>query len=214
MTALTAIDILINPDNITLDRARATNARLRKSWPDGFALDSRHTAHITLLQRYVRTAELEQVYDAVGTAIAGQDVASFVFRTVKIAHMVWDIPDVGLSVMVLAPDPRVLAFQAKVIAAVATFVESGGTAAAYVTDADEPDINQTTIDYVERFVPDHSGPDYLAHITVGYAKLDDLRAIEAEPFDTFAVHSIRIAVFHLGNNGTARKQLKVWTLTR
>lgn len=65
-----------------------------------------------------------------------------------------------------------------------------------------------------RVRPRESGPNYLAHITVGYAKLDDLRTIEAEPFDTFAVHPIRIAVFHLANNGTARKQLKVWTLTR
>ena len=109
-------------------------------------------------------------------------------------------------------DPQVLVFQAKLIAAVAPFVESGGTAAAYVIDADERDINETTIDYVERFVPDHSGPNSLAHITVGYAKLDDLRAIEAEPFGTFAVHPIRIAVFHLGNNGTARTQLEAWTL--
>ena len=108
-----------------------------------------------------------------------------------------------------------LDFQAKLVAAVAPFVESGGTAAAYVTDADEPnDINETTITYVERYVPDHSGPNYIAHVTVGYAKLDDLKAIEAEPFDAFAVHPANMAVFHLGNNGTARKQLKAWTLTR
>ncbi|MGZ4755893.1 MAG: hypothetical protein ACXWA9_13360 [Acidimicrobiia bacterium] len=214
MTALTAIDILINPDDTTLKRARATNARLRKSWPDGFALDAQHTPHITVLQRYVRTAELEQVYNAVGTVIAGQDVASFEFRAVRIAHMEWDIPGVGLSVMVLTPDPRVLAFQAELIAAVAPFTESGGTAAAYETDVDETDINETTINYIERYVPDHSGPNSLAHITVGYAKLDDLRAIKAEPFDAFAVHPVGVAVFHLGNNGTARKQLKAWTLTR
>jgi hypothetical protein len=213
MTALTAIDILIKPDNATLERARATNTRLRKSWPDGFALDSRHTAHITLLQRYVRTAELEQVYETVGTTIAGQDVASLEFRATKLAHMEWDIPRVGLSILVLTPDPRVLDFQAKLIAAVAPFVQSGGDAAAYVTDADEPDINETTITYIERFVPDHSGPNYIAHVTVGYATLDDLKAIEAEPFDAFAVHAAGMAVFHLGNNGTARKQLKAWTIT-
>jgi hypothetical protein len=33
--------------------------------------------------------------------------------------------------------------------------------------------NQTTLTYVERFVPDHSGPNYIAHITLGFAKLDD-----------------------------------------
>jgi hypothetical protein len=36
---------------------------------------------------------------------------------------------------------------------------SGGTAAAYVTDAAEPDINQATLNSVEHFVPEHeAGP--------------------------------------------------------
>lgn len=38
--------------------------------------------------------------------------------------------------------------------------------------------------------------------------------LPAEPFDTFEVHPMRIAVFHLGNTGAARKLLKAWTLTR
>jgi hypothetical protein len=31
-----------------------------------------------------------------------------------------------------------------------------------------------------------------------------------KPFDTFPIHPASIAVFHLGNNGTARTQLKTW----
>jgi hypothetical protein len=34
--------------------------------------------------------------------------------------------------------------------------------------------------------------------------------IEAEPFDAFAVHPAGVAVYQLGNNGTARKLLKAW----
>ena len=34
--------------------------------------------------------------------------------------------------------------------------------------------------------------------------------IEAEPFDAFSVHPAAVAVYHLGNNGTARKLLKAW----
>jgi hypothetical protein len=37
--------------------------------------------------------------------------------------------------------------------------------------------------------------------------------IEAEPFDAFAVHPAGVAVYHLGNNGTARKLLKAWPVT-
>jgi len=53
---------------------------------------------------------------------------------------------------------------------------------------------------------------YIAHITVGLATLDDLKVIEAEPLDAFAVHAVSIAVFHLGNCGTARTELKSWKL--
>jgi hypothetical protein len=64
--------------------------------------------------------------------------------------------------------------------------------------------------YVERYVPDHSGANFVAHVTVGLAPLAFLDTIEAERFDDFTFHPSAIAVFRLGNNGTARKQLKAW----
>jgi hypothetical protein len=62
---LTAIDVLIDPDEATMERARAVNARMLQSLPQGWALDDTHQPHITTLQRYVRTADLAQVYEAV-----------------------------------------------------------------------------------------------------------------------------------------------------
>lgn len=43
--------------------------------------------------------------------------------------------------------------------------------------------------------------------------MSDLTAIEAEPFDAFAVRPAAVAVDHLGNNGTARRLLKAWPVT-
>lgn len=211
MTELTAIDILINPDEATLDRARALNARLRQVYPSGFALDTQHTPHITTLQRYVRTADLDQVYDAISTVIADTDIASLAFTAAKIEHMSVG-PGIGLGAVVLTPDPRIIQFQDKLKAAIAPFTESGGTAAAYVTDAAEPDINAATLHYVENYVPDHSGANYLAHVTIGAAKIEDFTALEAAPLEAFTVHPAAIAVYHLGNNGTARTQLHHWVL--
>ena len=57
---LIAINVLLNPDAATFEKAQATNARLRENYPDGFALDANHAPHITLLQRFVRTADLRQ----------------------------------------------------------------------------------------------------------------------------------------------------------
>ena len=60
-SAVTAINVLIEPDEATRARARELNARLRLTMPEGFALDATHVPHITVLQRYVRTPELDQV---------------------------------------------------------------------------------------------------------------------------------------------------------
>ncbi len=72
-------------------------------------------------------------------------------------------------------------------------------------------ISPTIIDWVETYVPAQIGAgNYLPHLTVGAATFEDLKIIEAEPFDAFTVHPASVAVYHLGNNGTARKKLKAW----
>jgi hypothetical protein len=212
MGDLTAIDILINPDDATIEQAHAVNARMRESVPDGFALDATHQPHITTLQRYVRTADLEQVYDAVEKTIAGTDVASLGYQAIAIRHTDWGVPSQGLAVLVVQPSPQVLDLQTNLLAAVTPFTGSGGTADAFARDPGE-EISQSTRDWVEGFVPAQIGPGkYIAHITVGFATLDDLKTIEAEPFDPFPIQPTSLAVYHLGNSGTARTQLKAWTL--
>ena len=39
---LIAINVLLDPDAATVEKAQATNARLRENYPDGFALDANH----------------------------------------------------------------------------------------------------------------------------------------------------------------------------
>ena len=36
---------------------------------------------------------------------------------------------------------------------------------------------------------------------------------DPEPFDAITVHAAGVAVYHLGNNGTARELLKAWAVT-
>lgn len=210
MGDLTAIDILVNPDENTLERARAVNARLRQSVPSGFELDATHLPHITILQRYVRTADLEKVYEAIQKTIAETDMSLLTFRAVAIKHIEWG-PGSYLAGYFVKPSPEVIDFQAKLIATVNPFVEPGGTSAAYVTDTNDPEIDQSNLNFIEQYVPTHSGSNYIAHLTLGFGTLDDLKTIEAEPFNEFDIHPANVAVFHLGKNGTARKELKSFT---
>jgi 2'-5' RNA ligase len=210
MSDLTAVDVLIDPDDQAIERARTINARLLKSLPEGWALDDTHKPHITTLQRYVRTADLDKVYEAVEKILSATEMSSLGYQAVKITHADWGFPGYGPTVLLVQVSPEVLAFQAKLEAAVAPFVESGGTAEAFVADPGEV-ISPTIIKWVEGYVPDQIGDGkYLPHLTVGAGKFDDLKIIEAEPFDAFAVHPSGVAVYHLGNNGTARKLLKAW----
>lgn len=139
----------------------------------------------------------------------GPSPRSLSFEAAQIRHTDWGVPGQAYAVFLVKPNTEVLAFQAALLAAVTPFVGSGGTPAAFVTDADG-DINETTLKWVEQYVPDQIGSNYIPHISLGFATLDDLKVIEAETFTAFAVHPASIAVYHLGNNGNARTELKSW----
>jgi hypothetical protein len=68
--ALTAIDIALEPYAVVMSRAFTDNVTLRENVPQGFALDATHHPHITLLQRFVRTADLPSIYAATETVLA------------------------------------------------------------------------------------------------------------------------------------------------
>ena len=61
---VTAIDIALAPDATMVRHAKSANERLLRVYPKGFALDATHHAHITMLQQFVRTADLDKVYAA------------------------------------------------------------------------------------------------------------------------------------------------------
>src|SRR4029453_3231277 len=114
---IAAIDIALEPDATMLQHAEAVNARLLKVFPKGFALDATHHPHITMLQRYVRTADLDKVYAAADKVLADEKVASWQLKAFKY----YFIPDkeLGLAGIVVEPTDNVLKLQQKLIDAVA-----------------------------------------------------------------------------------------------
>jgi len=205
---VTAIDILLEPDATMIQHAEAVNARLLKVFPKGFALDATHKPHITILQCYVRTADLAKVYAAAGKVLAKEKAAGWKLEAFKYYY----IPsgELGLAGIVVKPTDNLLKLQQKLVAAVAPFTVKTGTAAAFVTTPEDPDINQPTIDYIAAFVPKASGKHFNPHVTVGMASQDYLKEMLAEPFDVFTFSPAGASVYQLGNFGTARKQLKAW----
>jgi len=205
---VTAIDILLEPDAMMLGHAEAVNARLRKVYPKGFALDATHRPHITLIQRFVRTADLDKVYTAAGQVLTSADVTAMKLEAFKHYY----IPDkaIGVAGVVARPTAELIKLQQDVIAAVAPFTVDTGTSAAFVTTPDDRVINPALIEYVSTFVPKASGEHFNPHVTTGVALREYLDQILAEPFEPFTFSPAGAAVYQLGQFGTAAKKLKEW----
>ena len=207
---VTAIDILLEPDATMLQHAEAVNARLLKVYPQGFALDAAHRPHITMIQRFVRTADLDKVYAAAGQVLARANVTAMKLEAFKYYYM--PSQDIGLSGIVAKPTPELLKLQADLIAAVTPFTVETGTSAAFVTTPDDPVIDPFLIQYVSAFVPKASGEHFNPHVTTGVALREYLDKMLAEPFESFTFSPAGAAVYQLGQFGTASKKLKEWDL--
>jgi hypothetical protein len=210
--SVTAIDVLLEPDSTMVKHAEAANKRLLKEFPKGFALGKTHQPHVSCLQRYVKTAGLDKVYEAIGKVLAREKPAAWKLKAHKYYYIPWK--DVGLAGIVIEPTDDLVAYQKKLIDAVAPFTVKKGTAAAFVTTKEDPDVNQPTIDYVEKFVPDQTGKKFNPHVTIGIASQEYLKKLLDEKFEAFTFSPVGVSVYHLGNFGTARKKLKGWELKR
>ena len=208
-TAVTAIDISLEPNATMVHHAEAVNARLRSVFPKGFSLDASHHPHITMLQRYVRTADLDKVYAAASKVLISHNVTSLQLKADKYYYLTdKSLPGLGLSGIVVETTPKLVELQQDLIDAVAPYTVASGTAAAFVTSPADPEINEATLHYVADYVPEHSGDHLLLHVTTGLGPVDYLDKMVAEPFQAFTFSPMGASVFHLGNYGTAQAKLK------
>jgi hypothetical protein len=211
-TPVTAINVLLEPDATMLERSAANNARLLTVFPQGFALDATHSPHMTLLQRFVRTADLDEIYAAVGHALSGTTVSEVQLE----AYRYYYIPSgtLGLAGIVSKPHPVLREMQEAVIDAVAPFTVATGLSDAFFTTPDDPIIDPMLITYISTFVPAAIGDDFSPHVTTGIAPRDYLDKMLAEPFEPFTFSPTNAAVFQLGQFGTAARKLHEWDSNR
>ncbi len=206
---VTAIDIALEPDATMVQHAEATNARLRSVFPKGFSLDATHHPHISMLQCYVRTSDLDKVYAAASKVLASHNVSNLKLKAYKYYYLSdKSLHGLGLSGIVVETTPELVKLQKDLIDAVAPYTVATGTAAAFVTTPADPEINEPTMHYVAVYVPEHSGEHLELHVTTGLAPTEYLDKMLAEPFQDFTFSPIGAGAFHLGNYGTAQAKLK------
>jgi hypothetical protein len=207
---VTAIDILLEPDAAMLRHAEANNARLLKVYPQGFALDAAHRPHITLIQRFVRTADLEKVYAAAHKVLAAENVNAMKLEAFKYYYA--PAGSVGVAGICAKPTPQILKLQADLIAAVAPFEVETGPIAAFTAPHNDSATDAALIQYVSTFVPKMTGANYNPHVSTGVASKEYLDQMLTEPFESFTFSPAGAAVYQLGPFGTAAKKLKEWDL--
>jgi 2'-5' RNA ligase len=204
--AITAIDIALEPDATMIEHAQADNARLLKAFPKGFALDATHHPHVTMLQQFVRTADLDKVYAAAAKVLVSEKPTSWKLKAFKYYYI--PAPPLGLAGIVVEPTQDLLRLQQELIDAVTPFTVKTGTPAAFMSTEDGRDIQKDLIEYVAHFVEIAAGKKFNPHVTIGVATETYLKEMLAEPFSAFTFSPASASVYQLGSFGTARKELK------
>jgi hypothetical protein len=181
-------------------------------FPEGFRLDAAHGPHITLIQRFVRTADLQKVFVAAEAVLSKYDLKTMNLEAVNHYY----IPDGhnGVAGIVIKPTPAIVRLQKELLDAVAPFAIETGSSSAFVTTPDDLFINPALITYVETFDPKASGENFNPHVTTGVAPRDFLDKMLEEPFESFTFSPATAAVYQLGQFGTAAKKLKEWRFAK
>jgi len=208
---VTAIDIALEPDATMVQHAIAANARLLKSFPKGFALDETHHPHISILQQFIRTDDLDKVFAAAHAVMAKEKPTTWTLKAFKYYYI--PSPPLGLAGIVVEPTEDLHRLQDELITAVRPYTVKTGTPAAFFSDEGGRDIQKSLIGYVADFVTVAAGKRFNPHVTIGVAAEAYLKKMLAEPFASFPFSPAGASVYQLGSFGTARKELRALTLT-
>ncbi|AYG62101.1 2'-5' RNA ligase family protein [Rhizobium jaguaris] len=207
---VTAIDIALEPDAMMIQHARDANARLLKNFPKGFALDETHHPHVTMLQQFVRTDDLDKVYAAANAVMVKEKPTAWKLNAFKYYYI--PSPPVGLAGIVVEPSKDLHRLQDELLAAVKPYTLKTGTPAAFFSEEGGKDIQKDLIEYVADFAQIASGKRFNPHVTIGVGTETYLNKMMAEPFPSFTFSPNGVSVYQLGTFGTARKELKALTL--
>ena len=207
---VTAINIALEPDATMIEHAMAANARLLKSFPKGFPLDATHHPHVTMLQQFVRTEDLDKVFAAANAVLAKEKPTAWTLKAFKYYYI--PDPPVGLAGIVVEPTADLHRLQDELVSAVKPFTVETGTPAAFFSKEGGRDIQESLIRYVANFVTDAAGERFNPHVTIGVGTETYLNKMLAEPFRSFTFSAAGASVYQLGTFGTARQELRALTL--
>jgi hypothetical protein len=200
-----AVNVLLQPDQDTSGRAVRINELLRQSDPRGFPLDASHLPHISVVQGYVEAKNLPALYHAVERVSAEIPLSGRQLTVLGLEHKPWGHQEI--TNIKIAKSRELETFQADLVSALSPYLVKTGDGSAFVSSKGDPAVDQETIEYVRTFVQKHTGAAFEPHITVGISDAETARKVTAQQGTPPKLTLASVAVFQLGNVGTARKEL-------
>jgi hypothetical protein len=204
---ITAVDIVLEPDATMIQNAQAANAGLLNNFPKGFTLGDEHAPHMSVIGGYFHSENLDEIFAAASKVLASEKVMSWKLTAFKYYYI--PMKEIGLGGILVQPTPDLIRLQGELFEAIGKFMAPGssGTAAAFKTTVQDPEINQGTIDAVANYFATHRGEHYSPHVTIGVGTIAYLDALLAAPFPTFTFSAAGASAYQFGNFGTAAKLL-------
>lgn len=198
-----AIDVLLTLPANVYDQSIQLNQAVLKNNPDNLTLDENHIPHITLLQCYLKESDLPKAKKLLTGLYKTIENDSLYANTLQFnKDKTESFASIGIE-----KSKSLVALHEKTIALLKPYIITNGSQEAYVKNRNGSPIDQFTIDYVPKFVSNYSYDNYNPHISLGVAKTSFLDSLSQHNFHDMKFHAKAVAVYQLGNYGTARKLL-------
>ncbi|QAA80430.1 hypothetical protein EI546_01210 [Aequorivita sp. H23M31] len=198
-----AIDVLLIPSEKMWKQAIEYNDLIVKSNTTTLKLDKDHIPHITLLQCFIDENDLPEVEKAL-TGLYGIIEKDSLFAK----SLFFDKnTEKSFAMITIEKSEPLMELHAKSIELLKPYIVNDGTEAAFVPNPDGTAIDTFTVSYVSNFVSQHSSGNYDPHISLGVGDLELLKRMDNDIFKPIYFEASALAIYHLGNFGTAQKQL-------
>jgi 2'-5' RNA ligase len=205
---IVAIDVLLEPSADMAAFAEAANKGLRRAYPAGYSLGDKQVPHISLVHRFVRVGDLPALEAKLARVLKENNPLVIELTATGYSHSEWD----GLALMIIdiQHNDALSRVQAKVADVVQEFAVPDGTVAAFAVNDELPKVDESIVTYVKEFIPKASGKNFKPHITIGRAQAEIVTDIEAVGFPHRRFRARGVAIYQLGDFGTAQKRLGSW----
>ena len=207
LESVVAINVLLELDDGIADAAVRANQRVRPANVQSFTFDATHRPHISLLHTYVDRNDLAAIYAAVD-----QVAREFPLTSLNLAATGYDVSPWQHGALInitVEKSGELDRLQQALVRTLAPYFVTRGGEHAFARTESSSGIDDMTIDYVATFVTKHVGHTFKPHITVGLSDRTDTKRWESERFVRLVFQPAHIAVYQLGNYGTARRPLYV-----